>query len=136
MDFRCGFLCSKINILHGVPTTQCQSIFHHYILSCEKHFAPIIPLHKPQRQVCTTTFSSRSKLETISLMLWLGIVWTLKYNRLLGSNEFPHLSFIPTHDVSPVLYLKLSLTLKTYFDDLSSIHLFGQVRVQMNRYPE
>lgn len=41
---------------------------------CDKCSASIITLHLLQRQVFTTTFSSKSKLKPISIMILLGIV--------------------------------------------------------------
>lgn len=58
------------------------------------------------KKVFTTTLSSRYKSEPRSILLWLGIVWTLKYNGVSRSNRSPHPSFVPTHYASPLLLSK------------------------------
>ena len=105
--------------------------------SCDKCSASVITPHLLQRQVLTTTFSSKSKLKPISTMLLLGIVRNWDIAGGPGGNRFLYLSFISNIISHIYFYPKLSSThspyikvqfRSTYF--LLLLHLFSFPIVQ------
>ena len=80
--------------------------------SCDKCSASVITPHLLQRQVLTTTFSSKSKLKPISTMLLLGIVRNWDIAGGPGGNRFLYLSFISNIISHIYFYPKLSAHLE------------------------